>query len=80
MKVIHEEITRRGWLQIVESRSRYGNRWFWRTMNKKGEQLSRSSENYERLQGCLRNLVAEKEIMGQLVPIEMIAEHMKIKL
>ena len=80
MKVIFEAKCNRGKLQIVQSRSKYGTKHFWRTLNSKGEQLSRSSENYERLQGCLRNLKAEQDLMSDIADAATVAEILNIKL
>ena len=80
LKIIHEEGTKNGCLQIVCSNTKYGTRHYWRTLAKNGEELARSSENYERLQGCLRNLRAEKELMADITPVKSLAAFLGIKL
>lgn len=80
MSIIAKYKTEAGELQVLETKTRYGTRYYWRTTSRNGEEIGRNSENYERLQGCLRSLRAEIKIIGNLPSIEEIACDMGIKL
>ena len=71
------KVGRIGKLEILKNED--GQTW-WRTIRGNGREISRSSETFDRLQGCLRDLRANENIFVETEAAVTIAERLKVKI
>lgn len=61
-EIIFERKNYKGTQQIVKSHNTKGEeQYFWRRIAKNGNELSRSSETYDSLAGCLKGFAADSK-------------------